>query len=254
MVRRGWVRGVVCVLAVLVMSAPSAAVEVDPCAAAAETRGVPSALKISTGLDQKRGWVTAEYGDLRIRKFTTPGEGSMVEFGHGEDLVVFELAGTKGTIVRNGKRVDLGSGAPAEGVQRLLGDSPALYHTRVMLSQLEEASAITPPEMTVLTAAAFAAAVTGDKSAPLRVSERFLGRHGGGLRMVRFVPGASCSSEYSGEVTDAWDDMMSCKGAAVDSWIWQIKMTLCELEWIARVESAWFEYLKCVGLLPIIGG
>src|SRR5688572_10956185 len=123
------------------------ACEVEPVA------GAPSpTLKLKAGVETARVWVTGEYDGLTVRKFTAKGGASVIEFIHGDDTVVLSISKDRVSVGRNGIARDLDTPESIEQVQQLLAGSAALFHSRVMLSQLERRSVLKAGSMTILSA------------------------------------------------------------------------------------------------------
>jgi hypothetical protein len=125
-----------------------------------------------------------------------------------------------------------------------------MFRARMMLSRLEGTSKLEAPEMSLLSVVAFAATLTGETGAPLRLADRFMARHHGIIRPIRF----SCWSSYSSEVNSAWNDYEGCiteadEGSALFAYI---REQACVGTWVLRSESAWFEYLACLSPLTAI--
>lgn len=211
--------------------------------------GAPSPnLTLKAGVEATRVWVTGEYQGLTVRKFTAKGGASVIEFTHGDDTVVLSISKDRVSVGRNGVARDLDGPESIEQVQQLLAGSAAMFYTRAMLSQLERTSALKAGSMSILSAAAWAASLTGDVEAPIRLAERFVEKHRGPFRRVRFDDEESCWTAYSKEVDAALTDATNCTREALESGgLWTITRTYgCTAVWVLRAESAWFEYLKCV--------
>ena len=219
------------------------ACEVEP------VTGAPSpTLRLKAGVETTRVWVTGEYDGLTVRKFTAKGGASVIEFNHGDDTVVLSISSQRVSVGRNGIARDLDSPESIEEVQQLLAGSAAMFHNRVMLSQLERTSVLKAGSMSILSAAAWAASLTGDVEAPIRLALRFVEKHRGPLMRVRADDEESCWTAYSTEVDAALTDATNCTREAVESGgLWLLARTYaCSAVWVLRGESAWFEYLKCV--------
>jgi hypothetical protein len=212
----------------------------------------PEALRISTGIEAGRGWLVADYGDLQVRKFTTRGGASVIEFRSADDEVVFSVAPEKSVVRRGESTQPLGVRESMPQVHQLLAASPALFRARVMLSRLERTSKLDAAEMSLLSAVAYVATLTGDTGAPLRLADRFMAKHHGVIRPIRF----SCWSSYSSEVNASWNDYESCITEADQgsSMLIYIREQACVGVWVLRSESAWFEYLGCLSPLAAIKG
>ena len=215
-------------------------------------------LKLAGGAEASRVWLTAEYDGLSIRKFTAKGGSSVMEFTYGDDVVVISLSKERVSIGRNGVAHEFRTAASLEALQGILGGSAAMYHTRLMLSQLERTSELKAGSMSLLSAAAFAAALTGDVNAPARLSERFVQKYRAGFKTVRAAAraaddGGSCWSSYSKEVDAAMTDLGNCISEAEQGalWLMNFRVGCCLGTWTLRAESAWFEYLKCLSPLSI---
>lgn len=237
-------------------AADSGACEVAAAEMATTSGGQQPVLKLTGGADAARVWVTGEHDGLSIRKFTAKGGASVIEFSHGDDKVVISVSKERLSIGRKGVAREFTSAASVEEIQALLGGSSAVYRTRVLLSQFERTSALKAGSMSVLSAAAFLAALTGDVDAPARLTERFLEKHRKAYRLVRASARsgddeASCWSTYTDEVDAAWKAQNACVKEQTDlGWFLldsRINM-FCTSFWFVRVEAAWFELLKCTGV------
>jgi hypothetical protein len=251
MKKRRIVSAVLAMLACLALPAVSAALpRVEACGGEAPKTSASEDLRITPGVNASRAWLTAQYGDLHVRKFTQRGGASVFEFRDGDDVVVFSLAPGSATVTRGSSTYALGIRESVSSVQQLLAASPAMFRARIMLSRLEGTSKLEAPEMSLLSVVAFAATLTGDTGAPLRLADRFMARHHGIIRPIRF----SCWSSYSSEVNSAWNDYESCiteadQGSALFAYI---REQACVGTWVLRSESAWFEYLTCLSPLSAI--
>ena len=212
----------------------------------------PGAVRIKTGVDAARVWLTADYGDLRVRKFTQRGGATVIDFRYQDDLVTLSLAPGNMTVTRGGVTERIGSQETVTRVAELVGGSKAMFAARAMLGHLEQTSALDPAETSLLSAVAFVATLSGDTSAPRRLGDRFMAKHFGRIRPIRFT----CWSEYSGEVNSTWDDYVSCITEAGQGSVFfqYIREQACAATWVLRAESAWFEYLSCLSPLSAIKG
>ena len=220
--------------------------------------GQQQALRLAAGVEPQRVWLTASYDGLSIRKFTAKGGASVIEFSYGDDTVVISLSRDQLSIGRKGVAREFKGQRSMEDIQALLGASPAVYRTRLMLSQLERTSALKAGTMSVLSAAALLASLTGDVDAPARLSERFLEKHRRGYALVRAVVSRSddedsCWSSYTKETEAAWKSQESCVKEQTElGWfLLDSRINACMTVWFLRAESAWFEFLKCTGLTSL---
>ena len=242
-------------LAANVMTATAAGVGLVsvPCEGEAPAQQQSKTLALSGGIDASRAWLTSEREGLKLRKFTSKHGESVVELAYRGDQVVLQLAAGLVRVTRNNRSIDVVDAAALESVQSLLGGSAAIFHAKAMLSEFETQSRLTPGEMSLLSALAFAAALTGDFGAPARLAERFQFVHRGVVRQVGLAAEASCWSNYEGEVNAAWNDMQQCMSDTDDSgWFGSVVRLACNATWLLRGESAWFEYLKCLSPLASI--
>jgi len=209
-------------------------------------------LKITGGIETNRVWVVADYNDLQIRKFTAKGGATVIELKHRDDSVVMSLSAGSSTVARNGRTVAISASESVDAIRDLVGSSPALFHARLALSRYEQVSDLKGPSMSVLSALALAATLTGDVDAPARLTARFLERHRGLFRRVRDE--ASCWTIYETEVNAAAIEHEACvtNAAKGEWWLFVGRMNLCTVGWLLRAESAWFELGKCNGMLTLI--
>jgi len=231
----------------LARSAPAAepaGVEMPPPQGPAGSRPV-----LRGGIDGKRAWLGAEHRGLIVRKFADRIDGSMsVEIQYRRDLVSIALNRAGGVAVaRGGRRIEVTSVEAYEQLQQLLAGSEAVFAARVMLAEREAVSDLQAAEMSMLSAAAFVAGLVGDVDAPRRLSARFVEKHYGRYRPVRF---RTCFDEYAQESSAAWNDMQNCISEAnQDESIFNraYRRVACNAVWLVRSESAWIEYLGCLG-------
>lgn len=204
---------------------------------------------ITGGQDGKSAWMVAGYRQLQVRKrsFREPQQ-IVAELRAGTDLVNITVSREAITVTRHGRSIVVDSAQAMESLQQLLGGSPAVFATKMMLSELESESELEAPEMSLLSIAAFVASLVGDIHAPRRLTDRFVAKHRGLLRPIGGGGNGSCWAEYTVELTGAWDDMQNCMEEAEDDpWWWApFRRVACNGVWLLRSESAWFEYLKCI--------
>jgi hypothetical protein len=91
------------------------------------------------------------------------------------------------------------------------------------------------------------ASLVGDLDAPRRLATRFVQKHRGIYRPVRL---ATCFEQYTAESSAAWNDMQNCMDEAnQDPSLFNraYRRVACNAVWLLRAESAWAEYLGCLG-------
>jgi hypothetical protein len=155
------------------------------------------------------------------------------------------------TVARGGKRIRLTTADALQRVQHVLAGSEAAFAARVLHAEREAASELKAAEMSLLSVTAFLASLTGDVDAPRRLVTRFVEKHRGIYRPVR----ANCFEEYTEESTAAWNDLQDCMNEAnQDESLLQraYRRVACNAVWLLRAESAWIEYLGCLGPGQII--
>jgi hypothetical protein len=212
---------------------------------AAQNRGRTAV--ITGGHDKNGSWLSAEYRELQVRKRTDRASLAVtIELRAGADLVTFSVSPRSVSVSRGGRQITLDSVEALAAMQELLGGSAAVFGVRAMLSELESASGFTAPDMALLPAAAFVASLVGDVSAPQRIADRFVEKHRGIFRQIRWE--GSCWSKYTAESTAAWDELQGCMGDADDKGFFRAayERIACNTIWLLRSESAWFEYLNCL--------
>lgn len=211
----------------------------------------PAALRpvLRGGVDASRAWLGAEHRGLTMRKVANRVDGSLlIEFQYRRDLISIALNRAGGVAVaRRGTRVEVSSAEALEQLQQVLAGSDVAFAARVVLAEREAANELQAAEMSMLSAAAFLASLAGDVDAPRRLSARFLAKHYGRYRPVR---AATCFDEYARESSAAWNDMQSCMDEAnQDESLLNraYRRVACNAIWLVRSESAWIEYLGCLG-------
>lgn len=228
----------------LALPGSSAAEEASPGGTVAEQPA------ITGGHDGRSVWLTAVYRDLHLAKRVDRGTRAIgIELTLAGDRVTISVSPGAVSVSRGGKTVSVDSPEGFMSVQRMLGDSFAVFATRAMLSQLESNSPLKAPDMSLLSVAAFVAALTGDVNAPRRLADRFVEKHRGIYRQVR--GGATCWEGYTSESTDAWNDLQACMDEASnrDFFTAAYERLACNGTWLLRSESAWLEYLNCLSPL-----
>jgi hypothetical protein len=241
------------VIALIVVQAwGSPTLSAEPVGCEAAPGGVVGlAPTITAGFVGKQIWTVGQYEQLQITKVISKGGAAVSELRVGQDLVTITTS-REGTSVTRGGRTLTVSTESMEALQVLLAASPAVFAAKEMLSARESTSALKAPEMSLLTSAAFVASLTGDTHAPLRLADRFMARHRGLYRSV-VARGddaeASCWSNYTNEVNASWNDLQSCMAeTADDGWLVGAALRVaCNAIWLLRSDSAWFEYLNCLG-------
>ena len=198
--------------------------------------------------------MTAEYRQLQLSKrmvFET--QTLVTELRAGRDLVTITVARGAVAVAREGRTILVDSPAALNAVLELIGASPAVYATRVLLSELEADSPLDAPDLSLLSVAAFVASLVGDVQAPKRIADRFVAKHRGFVQPVA-ARRSSCWTTYSLEVTAAWNELQSCMDDSYDDpWWWQpYARVACNTVWLMRSESAWFEFLKCLSPMSTV--
>lgn len=209
---------------------------------------------IGGSADSARAWLGAEYRGLRVEKVANRKDGSLrVDLRFGQDYVGVMI--DKGGVVdvaRGGARLRVESQEAYQALQRLLAGSEAIFAARVLLAEREAVSDLKAPEMSLLATAAFVTSLAGDIDAPRRLATRFVEKYRGIYRSVRL---ATCFETYTDEVTTAWNDLQACMDEAnQDESIFSgaYRRLACNAVWLMRSESAWVEYLGCLGPGSII--
>lgn len=232
-----------------------AAAEAAPAVCMAPLIPIEEEPSIRVGADTDRVWLESTIDGLRVRKFTQKGGASVLELQHGRESVVISVSPGRLSVLRNGTTATVDPADPQsiEAIQSLLAASRAVLQARRVFSRLERRSSLKGPQMSLVTSLAFVASLLGDVEAPSRLSDRFGGLHAGRVRPVRL--GASCWTNYTTEVMAAQDDLAHCLVEAAEGSVFlrSFRETGCEITWILRVESAWFELIKCSGV-PLAAG
>jgi hypothetical protein len=236
--------------AIAIAALPAAAFAANPEPAGAGTQGHGRRPAITGSFDGKSAVMTVEHGQLRLRKTTTLETQTIeTELRAGRDVVVVRIAPGSVTVSRNGRTVAVDSAESFEELQQLIGASPAVFATKILLSELEADGTLGAPEMSLLSIAAFVAALGGDLDAPRRTADRFVARHRGIIRPVGYFD--SCWNYYIVEITATWGELQECMAESYDDpWYWApVARLACNALWVLRGESAWFEFLKCLSPL-----
>ncbi len=204
---------------------------------------------IRGAVDARRAWLGAEHKGLSIQKVSNRSDRSIqIELRYKQDVVAIgvDAAGTV-TVARAGRRVRATAPEALERIQQVLAGSDAVFAARLLHAEREAVSDLKAAEMSLLSATAFVASLTGDTDAPRRLSDRFVQKHSGIFRPVR---SATCYDTYTTEATAAWNDMQNCMSEAnQDESLLNraYRRVACNAIWLLRSESAWIEYLACLG-------
>jgi len=199
--------------------------------------------------DASRAWLGAEHRGLRLDKFANRKDGSLlVDLRFRSDHLAIAIDKAGGiTVSRAGRPIRVDSPEAFEQLQQVLAGSDAVFAARMLLAEREAVSDLRAPEMSLLSTVAFVASLAGDVDAPRRIATRFVEKHRGIYRQIRL---ATCFETYTTESTDAWNDMQSCMDEAnQDSSMFSgaYRRVACNAIWLLRSESAWVEYIGCLG-------
>ena len=204
---------------------------------------------IRGAVDAKRAWLGAEHRGLTIQKTANRSDRSLaIELRYRQDVVSIAVdAHGIISIARGGKRARITTVDAFERAQQVLAGSEAVFAARVLHAEREAVSDLKAGEMSLLSVTAFVASLTGDVDAPRRLATRFVEKHLGIYRPVR---NDTCFEAYSSEASAAWNDMQDCVNEAnQDENIFNraYRRVACNAVWLLRAESAWIEYLGCLG-------
>jgi hypothetical protein len=198
--------------------------------------------------DARRAWLGAEHRGLLIQKAANRADGSLaIELRYAQDAIAIGIdVNGRVTVARGNRRLAVTSAAAFEQVQRLLSGSEAAIATRLMLAERESVSDFDAGEMSLLSTAAFVASLLGDVDAPRRLAARFADKQLG----VRPAKAGNCYDTYTAEVNASWNDMQSCMDEAnQDPSVLNraYRRVACNGVWLLRSESAWIEFMGCLG-------
>jgi hypothetical protein len=227
-----------------------------PAGEAQQPRALGQRPRIQGGADARRAWLGAEHRGLIVHKFANKADGSLsleLQFRRDHVSVGVSRSGAV-AVARGGRRIDVTSVDAFEQLQGLLAGSEVVFALRVLLAEREATSELDAPEMSLLSAAAFVASLVGDVDAPRRLSTRFVQKHRGIYRPVRL---ATCFEQYAAESSAAWNDMQDCMNEANQDpnvFARAYRRVACNAVWLVRAESAWAEYLGCLGPGQFING
>jgi hypothetical protein len=200
--------------------------------------------------DARRAWLGAEHKGLTVQKVSNRIDRSLaIELRFRRDTTTISIdSAANVTVARGNQSVQLASADSYERLQQVLAGSEAVLAARLLLAERESESDLQPAEMSLLSTAAFVASLVGDVDAPRRLATRFVEKHRGIYRSVRL---RNCFETYSTESSNAWNDMQSCmEEANQDSSLFNraYRRVACNGVWLMRAETAWVEYIGCMGL------
>ena len=229
-------------------AAPHPAASAAPIAEAGQFQQASRRPTIRGAVDARRAWLGAEHRGLTVQKTSNRVDGSLsIDLRYGQDAVSIGIDVNGAVAVsRHGRHVRVATAGDLAQVQRVLSGSEAAIATRFLLAERERVSDLNAGEMSLLSAAAFVASLLGDVDAPRRLAARFAARQGG-IRPVRM---RNCYDAYAAEVSASWNDMQACMDEAnQDGSVLNraYRRVACNGVWLLRSESAWIEYLGCLG-------
>jgi hypothetical protein len=202
-------------------------------------------LQLAVGFDANHVWISAQYKELGIRKYTSRKPcGTSIELLHGADTVAVSSGPSRLTVTRGNHSLLVDSPEALETLQVLLRGSNAVYAARATLRELVEHDELRAPEMNLLSALAFVAAIAGDADAPARLNHRFVTIN---RRPVR-LPQPTSGQEYTTEMTAGCYALQRCANQADEQGFLRLayRRLACARNWFRHAESAWFEYVGCV--------
>jgi hypothetical protein len=229
-------------------ASPLAAAAASPVARTGQLRQTSRKPTIRGAADARRAWLGAEHRGLTMQKTSNRVDGSLsIELRYGQDAVSIGIDVNGAVAVsRDGRHIRVGTAEALAQVQRLLSGSEAAIATRFLLAEREGVSDLNAGEMSLLSAAAFVASLLGDVDAPRRLAARFAAKQGA-IRPVRM---RNCYDTYTAEANASWNDMQNCmEEANQDSSVLNraYRRVACNGIWLLRSESAWVEFLGCLG-------
>jgi hypothetical protein len=215
-------------------------------------------IRFSGGRDTTgRAVVRVEGDGFGFEKTLTASGDAQIRIAAGTDVVSVSLTPQVITIARGKAAVSLYMGVvsqDSEGrLRRLLAGSRAVRAFRGLSAYLESRPAEEDDffATSTLVDGALLSALDGDPGAIRRISRRLVARQLAGLRAAR-LRGATdrfedCVGRYEATVYWAWGQFMACVDAASDDpfYIRAFTMNFCDAEWIARAETAAYQFVAC---------
>jgi hypothetical protein len=225
-----------------------------PAASRASARQSTGRPVIRGAVDARRAWLGAEHKGLSVQKVSNRLDRSLaIELRFRRDTVTIGIdPAANVTVARGRQSVQLTSADSYERLQLLLAGSEAVLAARLLLAERESESDLQPAEMSLLSTTAFVASLVGDVDAPRRLATRFVEKHRGVYRSVRL---RNCFDTYTAEASAAWNDMQGCMDEAnEDSSLFNraYRRVACNGVWLLRAETAWVEYIACMGLGQLV--
>ena len=183
--------------------------------------------------------------ELDLSKIAQPNGDFHVRIAWRQDVLVLVRTGKRLRVARDGRTamvlLDAGDEDGLDLAQQVLAGSRASRMYRGLYQRLSQESRESAPGVALDHVDALLGILQGDIGA---VDRRAPSRRPAEGRVCRvgYGAGATCYSEYEGEVISAWDDFSQC----VEDVKWYPGLQeVCAFTWLLRVESAWFRFIGC---------
>jgi hypothetical protein len=189
--------------------------------------------------------------DLEMEKTVYPDGRFQIVVQTGDDQT--SVVGAPGTLEverRNHGRehLDVARAGDEEWLRTkvLLASSKAMRRFRTLAYNLDARTLQTPAGAAVLMSDAILGLLDGDVGAIHRLGQQIRA-----ARQARTRPVAlgqeflNCYRKYGEAVTAALDEYLQCSS---QYWMYDPRQWLCELDWLLKAESAWFQFIACSGI------
>jgi hypothetical protein len=186
--------------------------------------------------------VLMSWPDFEFQKVVQPNGDYHLRLRGRQDLVLLIRTGDRLRVTRSGQTATLSLVQPdANGldtVQQVLAGSRAVRLFRALYARLSDDTLGSVPGMALDSAEALVDVLQGNPS----VGGRRRAQPRGRVAQVSFGGRNVCYDEYETEVNKSWGELAEC----VDDVKWfPGGPEVCALVWAIKVESAWFQFVKC---------
>jgi hypothetical protein len=196
--------------------------------------------------------MSADSGDLHIEKSVASDGTSALTLRSGDDELRFEV--TQGRVAVSGKDgrasfVPDGTDENGQAAVRVaLARSKAVQVFRAFAAQVNARGTKGAFELAVSLSGAVIAQVSGDPGALRDFAKRH--RPAGRVRAVAFGRITDCWGQYEQYISWAFDQYLYCLGDSGGK-LYFHSVTWCEIQYLTRAESAWFQFLSC-SAVPVV--
>jgi hypothetical protein len=186
--------------------------------------------------------------DLELEKTVYPDGRFQIVVQIGDDHT--SVVGAPGTLEverrnRGREHLDVARAGDDEWLRTkvLLAGSKAIRRFRTLAYNLDARTLQTPAGAAVLMSDAILGLLDGDVGAIRRLGQQIRAARQAQTRPVALGQEfLNCYRKYAEAVTAALDEWLQCSS---QYWMYDPRQWLCELDWLLKAESAWFQFFGC---------